>query len=373
MAVFENLLCVVSARVTCGMHQANKCEDCPQGHGKSWCNGDCVWEEKTHKCISPIAVPDADLYELLEVGDTADLAEIKKNYRKLSVMYHPDKNPAGSQHFNAIRDAYEILSDEVKRILYDVGGMKAVRDGEQGKLDEGDDHEQKMTLSLSEFYSGARKTLNIRRRVICRRCRETRDPRRCKGCTACPDKKVMVQFQRGHMIFQQQQMQPSDEDCKNEYRELEVVVEPGTRNEDRIFFKHMNDQKPGEIPGHLIIIVNERKEKSPWIRRGDNLQLKLRLSLHEALLGFSRKIKHLDGHIVSLSTKSVTKPGQVIRIEGEGMPLKDMPSQFGNLDIIVQIDFPNAFTEGEREELSGSSALQRTLEAKNKRHSQDEL
>merc|ERR1719282_1636262 len=70
-----------------------------------------------------------DLYEILGLQDDADEADIKKVYRKLSIKYHPDKNPdeESKRKFAEVRDAYEILNDPDKKILYDTGGMEAVK------------------------------------------------------------------------------------------------------------------------------------------------------------------------------------------------------------------------------------------------------
>ena len=37
--------------VNCGQHTATKCEDCPQGNGKFWCNGQCQWDSSIYKCV----------------------------------------------------------------------------------------------------------------------------------------------------------------------------------------------------------------------------------------------------------------------------------------------------------------------------------
>merc|ERR1712232_1120371 len=67
-------------------------------------------------------VDTAKLYETLEVSKEADAKEIKKAYRKLAVMHHPDKG--GNEHkFKEINAAYEILSDPEKRKLYDKHGL----------------------------------------------------------------------------------------------------------------------------------------------------------------------------------------------------------------------------------------------------------
>src|SRR5437867_6383005 len=67
-----------------------------------------------------------DLYIILEIGRTASVIEIKRAFRKLARRYHPDINP-GDRHaeerFKRITEAYDVLSDPLKREFYDVNGF----------------------------------------------------------------------------------------------------------------------------------------------------------------------------------------------------------------------------------------------------------
>ena len=63
-----------------------------------------------------------DYYKILEVPENASAEEIKKSYRKLSLKYHPDKNPGKPEvvdTFQKISGAFETLGDAQKKAEYD--------------------------------------------------------------------------------------------------------------------------------------------------------------------------------------------------------------------------------------------------------------
>ncbi|CDF91741.1 probable DnaJ-like protein 1 [Zygosaccharomyces bailii] len=78
-------------------------------------------------------VVDTEYYELLGVEVTATDVEIKKAYRKKSILEHPDKNrddPGATERFQAISEAYQVLSDKDLRANYDRSGKeKAIPKG----------------------------------------------------------------------------------------------------------------------------------------------------------------------------------------------------------------------------------------------------
>ena len=74
-----------------------------------------------------------DYYEDLELSRSASDAEIKRAYRKLAMKYHPDKNAdtkeEAAARFQAVSEAYAVLSDLEKKAIYDQYGYEALRDG----------------------------------------------------------------------------------------------------------------------------------------------------------------------------------------------------------------------------------------------------
>lgn len=122
-------------------------------------------------------------YEILGVSKEATAEEIKKSYRKLSLKYHPDKNPEGEDKFKEISEAYSILSDNEKRNKYDNGGtnFEDLFNGggnpfdmfndlfgnrgfnQQPRTRRGRDLNINLNITLEESYFGKEKTLNFNR------------------------------------------------------------------------------------------------------------------------------------------------------------------------------------------------------------------
>jgi len=68
-----------------------------------------------------------DYYDVLGVTRGAADAEIKRNYRKLAMKWHPDKNQnsaEASEMFQNIGEAYDVLSDKQKKAIYDQYGYE---------------------------------------------------------------------------------------------------------------------------------------------------------------------------------------------------------------------------------------------------------
>ena len=71
------------------------------------------------KPVSCSGIMKRNLYRILGIGQDADLAKIKKAYRKAAKRFHPDISPETAKQFRDAQEAYDILSDPQKRSIYD--------------------------------------------------------------------------------------------------------------------------------------------------------------------------------------------------------------------------------------------------------------
>lgn len=309
------------------------------------------------------------LYDVLGVEKSADAKEIKKAYRKLAVKHHPDKG--GDEHlFKEINAAYEILSDEEKRSLYDRHGLEGVEQGDApsaGGEDlfsmffgggggrrsagprKGPSTQHPLKVSLEDLYNGKTVKLAINRKVMAGES---------KMCDSCNGKGAVLEIRQigPGMVTQ---MQRTCSSCrgeghmyktKNERKVVEVHIEKGASHNQKISFRGMADETPGRETGDVHFVVQE-KDHDVFKRKGADLLLMQEISVNQALTGFSHKFKHLDGREMIIKTK----PGQVIECEvqvggktmpymtmvsNEGMPSKGNPFVKGDLYVMFSVKFP---------------------------------
>lgn len=312
---------------------------------------------------------DADtnkLYETLGVEKSASEKEIKKAYRKLAVKHHPDKG-GDEAKFKEISAAYEILSDEDKRQKYDKYGLEGVADeGGGGGRDASDlfsmffgggsrrrgpkkapSVNHPLKVSLEDLYNGKTVNLAVTRKVIVGEI---------STCDKCDGQGVVLEVRQvGPGMIQQ--MQRSCDACggkgyhaktKTERKVLEVHIDKGMKNNEKITFKGMGDESPKMEAGDVNFVVQE-KPHALFKRKGADLLVVKTLSLNQAICGFKWEITHLDKRKILISTK----PGEVIKPEAEdnkpfvklvpdeGMPSYGNPFVRGNLYILFQVEFPS--------------------------------
>eukprot|EP01106_Pelomyxa_sp_JSP_P000199 TRINITY_DN1025_c0_g1_i1.p1 TRINITY_DN1025_c0_g1~~TRINITY_DN1025_c0_g1_i1.p1 ORF type:complete len:241 (-),score=70.39 TRINITY_DN1025_c0_g1_i1:114-836(-) len=226
-----------------------------------------------------------------------------------------------------------------------------------------------LPVTLQDVYQGRTFHVAHRKQVLCHKCGGTGsdDPSSIKKCPACGGTGVVKHVVQLAPGFVQQTQSPCDKcggkgkvvsggacgHCRgtkveHEDATLTVTVDRGARDGDAITFPALGDEKPNALPGDVRFIVKVEPHQK-FIREENNLRYKLSISLLEALVGFTKEIKHLDGHKVEIKRESVTKPGQVITLSGEGMPVRTNPNEKGDLFVDVTVRFPTTLTDQQKQ------------------------
>jgi len=340
---------------------------------------------------------DNKLYDTLGVTRDANETDIRKNYRKLAMQYHPDKNPnnpAAAEKFQEISHAYEVLSDPEKREVYNQYGEEGLKEGGGGFSAEdifsqffgggffggggprrggrpqqrrGEDLQHPLKVTLEDLYKGKTTKLSLQKSVLCGDCggKGSKNPtavKRCDGCRGQGIKVTLRQIAPG-MVQQMQQTCPEcrgtgevirDKDrCPkcvgaktlSEKKVLDVYIDKGMRHGQRVVFAGEGDQAPDIIPGDIIVVL-QQKEHAMFKRDGDDLYMEQELTLHEALCGYELRIAHLDGRVLRVrgTPGQVVTPGDIKCVDGEGMPIHKRPYEKGRLIIKFNVQFPKTVT-----------------------------
>jgi len=184
-------------------------------------------------------------------------------------------------------------------------------------------------------------------------------------CADCQGSGVRVSFrQLGMMIQQMQSMCPACggrgevidrkdrcQECKGhkviqEKKVLEVFVDKGMKDGQKIVFSGVGDQQSPEIQPGDVIIVLMQDDHAVFKRDGTNLIMEKEIQLHEALCGCMFTVTHLDGRklLIKTSKGQVIKPGDLKEIANEGMPTYKRPFDKGLLVVKFNVVFPDSVT-----------------------------
>lgn len=336
-------------------------------------------------------VRETKFYDQLGVSPSASDNELKKAYRKAALKYHPDKNPSpeAAEKFKELSRAYEVLSDEQKRELYDNYGEEGLSGGPGGMgggaedifsqffgggfggmgggaprgPQRGKDIKHSLSCTLEELYKGRTAKLALNKTVLCKLC-EGRGGKegKVKQCNSCHGTGMkFVTRQMGPMIQRYQTVcdacQGSGDICdakdrcqeckgkktQQERKILQVHIDPGMKDGQRIVFSGEGDQEPGVVPGDVVFVVDE-KPHAKFTRKGNDLYYECEIDLLTALAGGDVAFKHVSGDYIKfhILPGEVIAPGALRVVEKQGMPIY-RNSDHGNLFVKFAVKFPEPY------------------------------
>ncbi|RUP44032.1 hypothetical protein BC936DRAFT_150033 [Jimgerdemannia flammicorona] len=229
----------------------------------------------------------------------------------------------------------------------------------------GEDLIHPFAVTLEDLYNGKNTKISLQKNVICSVCKgkggKTGATRKCTTCDGRGKRIVMRQLGAG-MI--QQMTIPcnvcdgsgeliKDKDrckkCKgskviNEKKTLDIFIEMGMDDGQRITMAGEGDQEPGVEPGDVILVLKQRPHEF-FERKGTDLLCNVTIGLTEALCGFDKiLVTHLDGRGLHVKHPAgeVIRPDDVKRLPHEGMPTYKRTIDKGDLFIKFNVEFPKS-------------------------------
>ena len=341
-----------------------------------------------------------DYYEVLGVERTVSAEELRKAYKREALKHHPDRNPgdpAAEAKFKECNEAYQVLSDEQKRQIYDQfghagleggGGMGGdasdvfahMQDlfaemfsggfgfggGGRRQQRRGGDLRVQARLSLREAAFGLKREITVNAPTRCEDCggsgaKPGTKPETCAHCRGSGH----VSNARGFVMFTtpcprcQGQGVTIKDHCKackghgavERSRTVVVGFPPGIDSGQKLRVPGQGLPGPaGAPPGDLYVEIDV-EEDSRFERDGADLVTRVHVTFAEAALGAEIRVPALGDAVeapadttISHKIPAGTQSGSVIQIKGQGVPRLDGRGR-GTLVAVVQVDVPTKLND----------------------------
>ncbi|KAK8673814.1 hypothetical protein V6N13_112125 [Hibiscus sabdariffa] len=362
---------------------------------------------------------ESDYYNVLGVSRNASKSEIKSAYRKLARSYHPDvnKDPGAEQKFKEISNAYEVLSDDEKRSLYDkygeaglkgagmgmgdfsnpfdlfeslfegmggMGGMGMGGRSSRSRAVDGQDEYYSLVLNFKEAVFGVEKEIEITRLESCGTCNGSgaKPGTTASKCTTCGGQGQVISSARTPLGIFQQVMTCSScggtgeistpcNTCSGDGRvrktkRISLKVPAGVDSGSRLRVRSEgNAGKKGGSPGDLFVVIEVMPD--PVLKRDDtNILYTCKVSYIDAILGTTIKVPTVDG-MVDLKIPAGTQPNTTLVMAKKGVPVLNKSNMRGDQLVRVQVEIPKRLSSEERKLIEELADLSKDKAASSRR------
>lgn len=356
-----------------------------------------------------------DYYEVLGVQKGATKEEIKKGYRKLAIQYHPDRNPGNKEaeeKFKEATEAYEVLSDDQKRQIYDQygfagldgmgagggggyshaysdfqdlfggfdfdsifgsffgGGSRSRGRGEANN--QGANLRYDMEISFKDAVYGTKTEIQFSHYEPCETCKGTGGADGAKRKT-CPTCQGAGQIRRNSGFFSMTQTCPTcqgagsiiDNPCKacggsgleKRKRKIQITIPPGIDDGKRINIPKQGDAgRNGGPAGDLYIFMHVQPHPQ-FERSGEDLYCAVPISIMQAALGTELTVTVLDGKKIKIRIPAGTQNGKLLRVRDEGVPI-GTTGRKGDLYIKIIVRVPAKLSSRSKQLLEEVSRIE---------------
>ncbi|MFG1450472.1 MAG: molecular chaperone DnaJ [Thermoplasmataceae archaeon] len=363
-----------------------------------------------------------DYYSILGVSKSASQDEIKKAFRTLAKKYHPDSAEGdkvqAEAKFKEISEAYEVLSDENKRRVYDqtgsvefgsggsdftwqdfshasdfsdlgdifnrifggnfgFGGAEGSFFGQSTRSRQNLDLLTNIRVTLEDVYYGTRKSIRYKRMAPCETCKGTGSKTfRTSTCPACNGtgqqrivqgqgffRQVMVTVCRncqGSGSIPEQPCQVcSGKGTTSITENIEIEIPKGAEDKLRLRVKGKGQADHGVV-GDLYVAINVQPEQN--IRRiRDDLLIPLEISFPEAVLGAEKDVSVFREKL-TVKIPSGVQPNEIVKVKGSGFPHLNSRGR-GDILLEMKLTVPKHVSSAQKE------LLEKFMEEGEKKHS----
>jgi len=347
-----------------------------------------------------------DYYETLSVSRNDGGSEIKKAYRKLAMKYHPDRNPDdrdAEEKFKLCTEAYEVLSDEKKRKIYDTyghdglknsgyngpsstedifssfgdifsdlfgfGGGNRSRERRDGPVS-GNDLRYDVEISFMEAVHGVAKEVELTRRDTCWTC-EGSGSRPGHKRQICPSCNGRGQVMRSQGFFQVSSTCPQCHgegeivthpcnDCSGsglveKTKKVVLKIPAGVDTGARMRLRGEGEGgRRGGATGDLYVIIHVEDHEF-FKRDGSTIYCRLPVSMVKAALGGSVEVPTIHGK-KSLNISAGSQSGEVVTLRHEGVRSLRGGGK-GNMVVEIQVVTPTNLCEEQKQMLQEFEGL----------------
>ena len=324
-----------------------------------------------------------DHYKVLGISKNSNIKEIKKSFKKLVGEYHPDKNGGKeSEKFKEINEAYEILSDERKRVFYDQQMYKltpefknkvwedilkpfsqSVRNHhhQTSVVEVGGDVTTSLVISFIESFNGTKKEILVKSTESCTSCSgsgstpgaRTINCGTCGGTGFMNDLYDLFSANRKCFSCHGRKTRPLSPcfSCMGSGsvltdQKILVSIPSGVNTGDTLRVSGKGD--PGDPPGDLYISIHV--ESHPTLtRKDDDILMTLQVPIENFILGGSLNITTPWGVEHSINLQPNTESGSIYVIKGAGFKKRNST---GDALFKLNVSLPKVLTEETRKAFS---------------------
>lgn len=326
-----------------------------------------------------------DYYEILGVKPTASEEEIKKNYRKRAMKYHPDRNPddkKAEEQFKEAAEAYEVLSDKQKRDIYDhygheglsstgfrgfsgfddifshfsdifedVFGFNSVRGRSHSFVRTGADLRYDLKISFLDAAFGLTTTIELEKLATCHECQGTgaapgTSPEICRTCqgrgqviqssgfftisSTCP-----------HCGGHGKLISKPCNTCKGRGQEnikknVQLKIPAGVETGSRLRLRGEGESGDHGGPSGDLYVFLHVEEHEYFTRSNDDIICHVPISFVQAALGATIEVPTLQDN-EKIKIPKGTQTGKTFRLKGKGIPhVRGLGRGDQIIDIFVQ-------------------------------------